>query len=74
MISIDKFLKCAFLTQSKAIHDNRQTVTVIWMQRINQNGNVLGIGYFIIREYMHHKGVGPHNRIIAMATKEKTIK
>ena len=73
MISIDKFLKRAFLTQSKAIHDNRQTVTVIWMQRINQNGNVLGIGYFIIREYTHHKGVGRSNRIIAMA-KESTRK
>jgi hypothetical protein len=58
-----------FLTQSKAIHADRQTVTVVWVQRINQKGDVLGTGYFRIQEYMHHKGAGLRKRIMVMAKK-----
>jgi len=67
MISIDRTMKCVLLTQSKAMHDNRQTFTVVWVQRVNQNGNVIGIGYFRIQEYEHHKGVGLRKRILEMA-------
>ena len=66
-MSIDRTMKCVFLTQSKAMHDNRQTITVIWMQRINQKGEVLGTGYFRMQEYVHHKGEGLRKRILEMA-------
>ena len=66
MISIDKSQNCVFLTRSKAVHDKRQTVTVVWVQRVNQKGGVLGTGYFRIHEYAHHKGVGLRKRILEM--------
>jgi len=69
MIAIDRTMKCVFLTQSKAMHDNRQTFTVVWVQRVNLIGDVIGVGYFRIREYTHYKGVGMRNRIIAMMEK-----
>jgi len=69
MISIDRTMKCVFLTRSKAVHDKRQTVTVVWLQRINQNGDVIGTGYFRIQEYKHHKGEGLRKRIRAWQQK-----
>ena len=73
MISIDRTMKCVFLTRSKAMHDKRQTVTIVWMQRINQKGDVLGTGYFRVQEYIHHKGVGMHKRIMAMSNGKEKI-
>ena len=69
MMSIDRTMKCVFLTRSNAIHDNRQTVTVVWLQRINQSGDIVGLGGFRMKEYKNHKGVGLRKRIIEMAKK-----
>ena len=74
MMSIDKVGKCSLLTKSKTIHDNRQTVTVVWVQRVNQKGSVLGTGYFRIQEYSPHKGEGLRKRIIEMAKKGEITK
>jgi len=69
MINIDRIHKCVFLTQSKAMHDNSQTFIVVWVQRVNLIGNVLGTGYFRIQEYTQHKGMGMRNRILGMMKK-----
>jgi len=74
MISINRTMKYVSLTtRCKAVHNKRHTVTVVWTQRINQKGDVLGTGYFRVQEYIHHKGLGLRKRIIAMSKAKEKI-